>query len=328
MESTSSRRFEVEVVVSTKGRLIDTKDMPLEEWLELLRKSPRNAKFINYMFPSDRQSAEFLASVNGRSEEEVRFVLEHLLWLPVSFGLDKLTTQILMQRIKEEGLPNPLPQLFQRLLNASKNRPVWDGTRWVLDLLPENPRACLDALRAYLIAYAYALPDGRFQGLVDAMAVVRAKYIERPPNGHELDAVTPREFEFLVAELYARMGYDTITTKQSRDGGKDVIALRKEHGRREYVLIQAKHQRGKVSEPTVSHLLGVVSDEKANRGILVTSSAFTRPAEKFAARNPRLDLVDGSHLHALLNEHCGTNWRQRVDAILGVRLRKHGSHKI
>ena len=40
-----------------------------------------------------------------------------------------------------------------------------------------------------------------------------------------LQEITPRQFEELVCELFERKGYNVQLTKQTRDGGKDLIVL-------------------------------------------------------------------------------------------------------
>jgi hypothetical protein len=45
-----------------------------------------------------------------------------------------------------------------------------------------------------------------------------------PEIMHELE---PRQFEELIAELFSRMGYVVELTNRTRDGGKDICALKK-----------------------------------------------------------------------------------------------------
>lgn len=102
--------------------------------------------------------------------------------------------------------------------------------------------------------------------------------------------MTPREFEELVAEVFAQQGYSVEITPATRDGGCDIIAIRNINGIPYMILIECKHYsaRHKVSVQLVRSLLGVQSDRKANKAILVTSSLFTRDAREFANRQEHL----------------------------------------
>ncbi|KUO78953.1 MAG: hypothetical protein APF81_22145 [Desulfosporosinus sp. BRH_c37] len=113
--------------------------------------------------------------------------------------------------------------------------------------------------------------------------------------------ITPREFEELVAEVFSQQGYNVEITPATRDGGCDIIATREIHGIPYMILIECKRYSAghKVDVQLVRSLLGVQSDRKANKAILVTSSLFTRDAQEFANRQDHLiSLVD---VNTLLN---------------------------
>lgn len=107
--------------------------------------------------------------------------------------------------------------------------------------------------------------------------------------------ITPREFEELVAEVFSQQGYNVEITPATRDGGCDIIATKEISGIPYMILIECKKYsaRHKVDVQLVRSLLGVQSDRKANKAILVTSSLFTRDARQFAERQEHLiSLVD------------------------------------
>jgi restriction system protein len=113
------------------------------------------------------------------------------------------------------------------------------------------------------------------------------------------------------------MGFDTELTAPRKDGGRDVIANREEAGRRLQIRIECKFY---LEEPVglgiVQRLLGVVSGEKVNKGVVATTSRFTRPAKDFAMNNPRLELLSGDQLILLMNEHLGPSWPAHVDRLI------------
>lgn len=304
--------------------LIETENISLSEWLNLLDQSPKDAHYIDYMFPTDQHREEYLSTVHQRSEVEVKKLLRRFLWLPTTFGEDKYKAELLLQQLKEKVTTKDT-ELHRRvcLYIASRGRmPIWDGLQWVLDLLPTNPRECLQVLESYLGLYGYPLPEGRFHGLIDAMSVIRTKFIDIPVLGREFESINNRQFELLVAELYERMGYRTTVTKQTRDGGRDVIAECHETGKLENLLIEVKHHESPIGVSKVRELLGVVSSEKVNKGVPITTSRFSKNAVSFAKSNPRIELIENRQLVKLLNEYLGTTWFSNLYLIMSERIRK------
>lgn len=98
------------------------------------------------------------------------------------------------------------------------------------------------------------------------------------------------------------MGFETIVTKPSQDGGVDVIAELKQPLLRGRVLVQCKRYQGSIGEPIVRELVGVVDHERAMKGIIICTSRFTAGAEKFAEGKP-IELIDGSELERLIKRY-------------------------
>jgi superfamily II DNA or RNA helicase len=121
----------------------------------------------------------------------------------------------------------------------------------------------------------------------------------------DLEALSPPNFEDLTVKLYKAMGFAAQRTKQSRDEGIDVVAIRDLALGRDKLAIQCKHQSRPVGRPDLQKLLGVVSsDSSFSAGILITTSSFSADARRFVERNARLRLIDRTILLALLIEHC------------------------
>ena len=98
----------------------------------------------------------------------------------------------------------------------------------------------------------------------------------------QLKTFDRRRFEELVQYLLKGFGYSTELTKQTRDGGKDIIAVRNELFKEKF-LIECKRpdEPNKVPVSAVRELLGVKTHEKATKGILVTTGYFTSDARLF-----------------------------------------------
>ena len=105
-----------------------------------------------------------------------------------------------------------------------------------------------------------------------------------------LVALGPKEFENLTGEYFRREGFRVGESLGiGPDGGVD-LRLRKEGG---LTLVQCKRWKSrKVGLPVVRELLGAMTAEQAARGILITTSSFTREAVDFARSQP-IDLIEG-----------------------------------
>jgi restriction system protein len=233
----------------------------------------------------------------------------------------------LVHSLKNRKLPR-VSEFQKRLIIYAKAKaakaqgvpPPWEGVTWVLDLLPDNPRAAIDTLNAYFEAHCLVMPDGRMHGIADATELIRAKYIQRPRSSEEAIRLllneSPRTFEYLIERLYSEMGYATKLTPRQKDGGYDVLATKEDAGRRAKIHIECKRWEGNVGEPVVRGLLGVVSDSKATNGVCVTTSDLTNSAKRFVERNPQLDFIAGDALVRLMNEYLGPTWFYSIERLV------------
>jgi restriction system protein len=106
-----------------------------------------------------------------------------------------------------------------------------------------------------------------------------------------------REFEALVAEAYRRQGY-TVTHigGDGPDGGVDVI-LKKDSN---CLMVQCKQWRAdKVGVQVVREIFGVMTAQRAQGAVIITSGLFTQEAKTFARGKP-IDLVEGPRLADLI----------------------------
>ncbi len=95
-----------------------------------------------------------------------------------------------------------------------------------------------------------------------------------------------RRFEELVAELFVGFGYEVELTKRTRDGGKDIIAIkRREVDLRFLIECKRPDTSNKIDVGTVRELYGVKSDDPASKAILATTGYFTRDARLFFERH-------------------------------------------
>jgi restriction system protein len=140
--------------------------------------------------------------------------------------------------------------------------------------------------------------------------MVDKRFIEETDVMSSLDSRTnllelsPTEFESLIQNLFTKMGLDTKQTRASRDGGVDCVAFDSRPVLGGKVVIQAKRYRNTVDVSAVRDLYGTMQNERASKGILVTTSRYGKASHDFAADKP-LELIDGANLLYLLAEHAG-----------------------
>lgn len=123
----------------------------------------------------------------------------------------------------------------------------------------------------------------------------------KPELMHEL---SPRQFEELVAELYAREGFDVELTPQTRDGGIDIYVV--QHTAFGQVVIGVECKKLREDRPVrvreVRELRGTIDAKGLNAGVIATTSRFTSVARAEAEQIPlRLQLQDYLDLQTMLN---------------------------
>lgn len=114
--------------------------------------------------------------------------------------------------------------------------------------------------------------------------------------------VAPSFFEKLVVDLLVAMGYGgsregaARTVGKSGDGGIDGVINEDKLGL-DVVYIQAKRWEGSVGRPVVQAFAGSLEGVRANKGVLITTSAFTPDAQAYVRQiSKKIVLIDGQQL--------------------------------
>lgn len=142
----------------------------------------------------------------------------------------------------------------------------------------------------------------------DKRIIESREVVDRLEAETNLAAMDWEDFEHVVRQLFAKMfsarseTAEVHVTRASRDYGVDALIHDPDpiHGGK--FVIQAKRYVNTVEVAAVRDLFGTVQNEGANRGYLVTTSAFGPDAYAFAKGKP-LTLIDGSNLLQLLKDH-------------------------
>ncbi len=100
-------------------------------------------------------------------------------------------------------------------------------------------------------------------------------------NSQRIEEINWRKFEGLVGEFFERAGFRVEMGPGRGDGGVDirVWAPADDAAKPPLVLVQCKRERRKVSQMVVKALWADVSDEGAQSGLIVTTSALAPSAE-------------------------------------------------
>jgi restriction system protein len=125
----------------------------------------------------------------------------------------------------------------------------------------------------------------------------------------KLKACSPGFFEQVVVRLLHAMGYggvtgDSLVTGKPGDAGIDGIIKEDKLGL-DVVCIQAKRWDGSVGRPVIQGFVGSMDYIRARKGVILTTSQFTRDGLEFVERieGKKVVLIDGPTLANLMIEH-------------------------
>jgi restriction system protein len=120
--------------------------------------------------------------------------------------------------------------------------------------------------------------------------------------------MTPGDFEALIITLLLRMGYGQGREEMSQalggagDGGVDGVVHQDPLGL-DRVYIQAKRYKegNSVGPDAINSFIGALNIKRANKGLFVTASSFTKQAKDHAERSTtHVVLIDGDQLAGLM----------------------------
>jgi len=203
-------------------------------------------------------------------------------------------------------------------------RPVLVSTHATRDAFGEirvdepelDPVLCLRGyLNAVVSPHPYDLEPVR---PVVQFDLSRYKFVEEMQIAAGLDsrpdllALKPVEFEHLIRELFEAVGMKSWVTQASRDDGVDGVAVNEDPVVGGLCVIQAKRYSKIVGLEAVHALAGVMEDKHAAKGVLVTTSWVGKASRDFAARNGRIEIIEGRQLKTMLLEHLG------LDALISL----------
>jgi len=115
-----------------------------------------------------------------------------------------------------------------------------------------------------------------------------------------LQGMNPYKFEELIGFLLGKMGYSTVVTQGSQDGGVDVEAeLKTPTGGNIKYVVQVKRYKDPVGPKELRALVGTKEMKRANGCIFVTTSDYTRAAFEFG-QGVKMELINGNDIVRLI----------------------------
>ncbi len=124
-----------------------------------------------------------------------------------------------------------------------------------------------------------------------------------------IKACSPAFFERLVIDLLVAMGYGGSRKDagqalgRSGDEGIDGI-IKEDRLGLDVVYLQAKRWANTVGRPVVQAFAGSLEGQRARKGVLITTSDFTKEARQYVRQiEKKIVLLDGAELTELMTDH-------------------------
>jgi hypothetical protein len=133
------------------------------------------------------------------------------------------------------------------------------------------------------------------EGRIPVKEFISQSIIDRiAKNPEVLQDLSKTQFEELMAELFARMGFHIDLYRASKDDGIDFLMIDIDKKSRAIFCVQCKHpdkalrggKRRALAVATVREIYGVAKANNLHGAIAVTSSNYTSGAKKFAELKP------------------------------------------
>jgi restriction system protein len=122
-------------------------------------------------------------------------------------------------------------------------------------------------------------------------------------------AASPRFFEHLVVQLLVAMGYGGSVEEAGKalgkpgDEGIDGI-IKEDRLGLDVIYLQAKRWDRTIGRPDIQQFAGALQDQRARKGVFITTSSFSAEARQYAERiDTRIILIDGTELAKLMIAH-------------------------
>ncbi|MCH4200549.1 MAG: restriction endonuclease [Clostridium tyrobutyricum] len=164
----------------------------------------------------------------------------------------------------------------------------------------------LSSIYVYFATYNYIYSIALFiSGIVlMILIIIISKYIYNKKllnSGMNIvDKMSGEQFEEFLLIHFKNLGYKGYTTPVTNDYGADLVVKKD----RKRIVIQAKRWQSKVKIEAVQQISAAIQYYKANKGMVITNSFFTKNAVELARAN-NIELWDRNKLIEVMNKSNG-----------------------
>lgn len=292
------------------------------EWLKLVLEGEESV-YPFCRIPYEEWTEEYIEDINNKSVQEVKNLLRALL-VPINRPLDTSNYESYVamsnSNIDEYVVRANEVLEYEVYKRIESGQDAWEGLTWVLELLPSSPYNAIKALESYLYAQPN-LPDERIIGIGQCSEIIMAKFIHFENPLEKLTQLKPVEFEWLIEYLYESLGYETVWTSATRDGGKDIIANIIRPDGNENVYVECKlYKTTKLKIENIRAFGYVLMKNEVNRGVIFCTGYVNDNLKK---EDKRIQVWSYEDINILLNAHLGSDWVERLDILIENKRRDY-----
>lgn len=269
------------------------------------------------------------------SDRQEHSIDEAIEYIKKIFNITEAESSVLLKSGRQSLVSNRVGWARTYLKKAglldSQQRARFNITDLGLSVLSENPQKITDKfLMRFESFQEFQKRGGTRKTVVDETPVGTKTPLETLEDSYttlrstladellsNIAKCSPKFFENLVVDLLVGMGYGGSiidagqTIGRSGDGGIDGIIKEDKLGL-DIIYIQAKRWEGPVGAKEIRNFVGALAGQKANKGVFITTSCFTKEALHFVQQiQQKVILIDGQQLAQLM-----------IDYDIGVSMEK------
>jgi hypothetical protein len=160
----------------------------------------------------------------------------------------------------------------------------------------------ISGLEAWIRRLGFGQPPNatRIQLSIRSISHEFAKLVAANPAS--LDHLEWRDLERMMARVMEGIGFSTILTPPSKDGGKDLILICDATNGKESFIVELKHWRSgkRVGKESVSDCIQVIVAEKRSGGLFLSTSGYAGDAFEGLAEITRQRIRFGNRAKVVL----------------------------
>lgn len=248
------------------------------------------------------QAAEIALRQIGKpssAHELTDYILQHKLWETSATNPNNVVHSRICANLQKQGERSPFIQLKKSVFDLRERHEA----RQLLDSQLEQALNC-NNLQENKSMDINVPDDEDSPKHFEENAYYDASEVKKILRDRLIN-MSPSAFEHLIGKLLEAIGFRADVTKASHDGGVDVRGeLVIDNVIRVKMSVQAKRYKigNNVQAPVVQQLRGSVNTVELERGLLITTSDFTKYAyqEAEAYGKANIDLMNGEKLVELL----------------------------